>query len=63
MPEEIADKTKRDLYYKCSHCGDEIFWNTNKKLTYCKCKKLCVDGCEYYIRVGGDKNDYKSILK
>ena len=65
MSQEIANKTKKDLYYKCTHCGDEIFWNTNKKLTYCKCKKLWVDGCDDYIRIGGDrdKGDYEVIKK
>ncbi|MDO8451337.1 MAG: hypothetical protein Q7S76_00525 [bacterium] len=45
MPKEIANKTKEETYYKCTHCGDEIFWNTHKKFTYCKCKKIWVDGC------------------
>jgi len=30
MPKEIANKTKEETYYKCTHCGDEIFWNTHK---------------------------------
>jgi hypothetical protein len=63
MPKEIANKTKKETYYKCTHCGDEIFWNTHKKLTYCKCKKIWVDGCEDYIRIGGDKADYEKISK
>ena len=58
MPKEIAIKTKGETYYKCTHCGDEIFWNTHKKFIYpireldasngasCKCKKIWVDGCE-----------------
>jgi hypothetical protein len=64
MPREIA-KNKKETYYKCTHCKDEIFWNTNKKLTYCKCKKIWVDGCEDYVRVGGDrdKGDYEVINK
>ena len=28
--------------------GDEIFWNTYKSMTYCKCGALGVDGCEFY---------------
>ncbi|MEK7075214.1 MAG: hypothetical protein AAB948_00235 [Patescibacteria group bacterium] len=63
MPKEIAIKTKEETYYKCAHCGDEIFWNTHKKLTYCKCKKIWVDGCEDYVRIGGDKGDYEVIKK
>ncbi|MFZ2300062.1 MAG: hypothetical protein WAW00_02935 [Candidatus Moraniibacteriota bacterium] len=63
MPKEIADETKKETYYKCAHCGDEIFWNTRKKLTYCKCEKIWIDGCEDYVRVGGDKADYSVIEK
>ena len=71
MPKEIANKTKGEIHpirelavsngasYKCTHCGDEIFWNTHKKFIYpirelnasngasCKCKKIWVDGCEF----------------
>ena len=50
-------------YYKCNHCGDEIFWNTHKKLIRCKCGKIYVDGCEDYIRIGGNKEDCKVINK
>ena len=75
MPKEIAIKTKEEIhphtkgifgvgaYYKCTHCGDEIFWNTHRKLTHCKCKKIWVDGCEDYVRVGGNEGDYKVIHK
>ena len=60
---EIATKTKNGPYYKCTHCGDEIFWNTHKKFTYCECKKIWVDGCEDYVRVGGAEKDYEVIHK
>ena len=60
MKKEIA-KTENKTYYKCAHCGDEIFWNTHKKLIHCKCKAIYVDGCEDYIWVGGNKEDYKLI--
>ena len=63
MPKEIATTTKQETYYKCTHCGDEIFWNTHKKFTYCKCKKIWVDGCEDYVRVGGNEGDYTVITK
>jgi len=63
MSKEIANKTKEETYYKCIHCGDEIFWNTHKKFTYCKCKKIWVDGCEDYVRVGGNEGDYRVIHK
>lgn len=62
MQKEIAT-TKKDLYYKCTHCGDELFWNTQKKMISCKCGKIYVDGCENYIRIGGNKKDYKVIHK
>jgi len=65
MPKEIANKTKEETYYKCTHClpaialakesRDEIFWNTHKKFTYCKCKKIWVDSCEDYVRIGGNE--------
>ena len=59
LPVQILD------YKICSgtHCGDEILWNTHKKFTYCKCKKIWVDGCEDYVRVGGNEGDYKVITK
>ena len=63
MPKEIANKTKEETYYKCTHCGDEIFWNTHKKLTHCNCKRISVDGCEDYIRIGGKEEDRKVITK
>ncbi len=63
MSNKIANKTKKGIYYKCSHCEDEIYWNTNKKFTECKCKAIYVDGCEDYVRVGGDKKDYEEIFK
>jgi len=63
MPKEIANNTKENTYYKCTHCGDEIFWNTHKKFTYCKCKKIWVDSCEDYIRIGGKEEDRKVITK
>ena len=56
-------KNKKETYYKCTHCGDEIFWNTNKRLVSCRCGKIYVDGCEFYVRIGGDEKDYKVIKK
>lgn len=62
MKKEIATKNKQ-LHVKCTHCSDEIFWNTHKRLTRCKCGKIYVDGCEDYIRIGGNKKDYKMVQK
>ncbi len=56
-------KIKKQTYYKCTHCGDEIFWNTHKVLTECQCQAIYVDGCEYYVRLGGSKGDYEVIQK
>ena len=56
-------KSKKEAYYKCVHCKDEIYWNTHKKLTYCKCGAMGVDGCEYYVRLLGEKKDYKEVLR
>ena len=61
MPTNEALKT--DTYYKCKKCGDEIFWNTHKKYTSCKCGALAVDGCEGYIRLIGNKEDWEGIEK
>ena len=55
--------SKKETYYKCTHCGDEILWNTRKNLTFCKCKKITIDGCEFYVRVVGNKEDYRIIKK
>ena len=44
--------------YKCKKCGEEIPGNTNKNLATCKCGALAVDGCEDYVRVIGDKEDW-----
>jgi hypothetical protein len=54
---------KTDTYYKCKKCGDEIFWNTHKKYTACKCGALAVDGCEDYVRLIGNKEDRETITK
>lgn len=54
---------KKETYYKCAHCGDEIYWNTRKQLIYCKCGALGVDGCEFYVRLLGDEKDHEEILK
>ena len=62
-PKEIANNTKEEIYYKWTHCGDEIFWNTHKKLTHCHCKRIYVDGGEHYVRVGGKEEERKVITK
>ena len=63
MLKEIATKTKKEIHYRCKKCGDEIYWNTHKKLVHCKCDKISVDGCEYYVRINGNEGDYKIIKR
>ena len=55
MPTTTATKTKKDIYFKCLQCGDEIFWNTHKQMIFCQCGALGIDGCEYYARIIGDE--------
>ncbi len=59
----IKHKPKKETYYRCKKCGDEIYWNTHKKMTYCKCGAIAIDGCEYYVRINGNEKDYEKILK
>ena len=52
-----------------------VNWNTHKKFIYpvrehstsngasCTCKKMWVDGCEDYIRIGGKEEDREVITK
>jgi hypothetical protein len=63
MPKEIAKKTEKKIYVKCKKCGDEIFGDTRKRMTDCKCGAIAVDGCKEYVRVIGEKEDYEEILK
>ena len=58
-----TSENKKETYIKCKKCGTEIYWNTHKKMTPCKCGAISVDGCEDYVRVGGDKTDYEEIQK
>ena len=56
-------KTQKEIYYQCRICGDEIYWNTHKKMIACKCGALEVDGCEDYVRLIGDEKDRRQIKK
>jgi hypothetical protein len=62
MTKEIANKTEKKIYIKCKKCGDEIFGDTRKKMTDCKCGAIAVDGCEDYVRVIGDEENYEKII-
>jgi len=54
---------KKEAYYKCRKCGDEIYWNTHKQCVSCRCGALAVDGCADYVRVIGDRKNWRRILK
>lgn len=62
MP-KIKKKHKVEFYDRCKICGDEIYWNTHKKMVYCRCEALAIDGCEFYIRVIGDEKNHEIIRK
>lgn len=53
----------KETYIKCAKCGDEIFGDTRKKMTYCTCKAIAVDGCEDYIRIIGTNENYEIIQR
>lgn len=59
----VANQNKIETYIKCKKCGTEIYWNTQKKMTPCKCGAIEVDGTEGYVRVIGNKEDYEEIQK
>ncbi len=59
----MKTEIKKETYWKCKKCGDEVYWNTHKKLIYCKCGALGVDGCEGYIRILGDEKDRETIVR
>lgn len=63
MPVTNSTKASTDTYYKCKKCGDEIFGNTHKKYTACKCGALAVDGYEDYVRLIGNNEDWETITK
>ena len=55
------ETTKKRNCIKCKKCGGEILSNTHKKMIYCECESIAVDGCEDYIRVIGNERDYEII--
>ena len=63
MKTEIANKIKKEIHYRCKKCGDEIYWNTRKKMIMRKCVALGVDGCEFYVRLIGNEADREEIKK
>ena len=63
MEKKITNKIEKKIYIKCKKCGDEIFGDTQKRMTDCKCGAIAVDGCEDYVRVIGEEGDYEEISK
>ena len=53
----------RVLYYKCKKCSSLIEPNTGKKLKFCKCGKIGVDGSYDYSRIVGDRKFLLSITE
>lgn len=54
-------KLKQGDYCECLKCGDRISYNTDRKLIYCKCGTIAVDGSELSTRIIGNPEDYRSI--
>ena len=54
---------KKEVYWRCKKCGDEIYWNTHKKMIMCKCGALGVDGCEFYMRLIGNESDREEVRR
>jgi hypothetical protein len=62
MKNKVLNKRpKYETYYECLKCGDRIPWNTGKKMVSCKCKAIAIDGCEFYTRIIGNKEDLKEV--
>lgn len=57
----MSKKLKKGFYEECLKCGDRIPSDTNKKMIYCKCGALAVDGCEFYTRIIGDSKNCRGI--
>lgn len=61
---DIIDTTvKEAAFIKCKKCGMGIYFNTHKRMTPCTCGAIQVDGCEYYFRMIGNKEDYELVHK
>lgn len=55
MAKEIAIKIEQEIY----PVREPVASNGAS----CKCKKIWIDGCEDYVRVGGNEGDYEVITK
>ena len=59
----MAKHNKKEVYWRCKKCEDEIYWNTHKKMIMCKCGALGVDGCEFYVRLIGNESDREEVKR
>ncbi len=59
----MSKKETQKIYCKCKTCGDEIYSDTKKVMTWCSCGAMGVDGCEGYIRIIGDNKNAELIEK
>lgn len=50
-------------FHNLARINDMATNTKTKGETYYKCKTIAVDGCEDYIRVIGNEEDYKVITK
>lgn len=59
----VANQNKIETYIKCKKCGDEIYWNTHKKMTPYKCGAIEIDGSKELVRIIGKEEDYLTLNK
>lgn len=59
----VTNTLKKETYIKCKKCGDEVYFNTQKKMIPCTCGAIEVDGCEDYVRVVGVEGTYEEVKK
>ena len=43
---------------KCLTCGDSIKSSYEGHFIKCECKKVFIDETRYYVRIGGDPENY-----
>ena len=59
----VANIIKNVTHIKCKKCSTEIYQNTHKSMTPCKCGAISVDGSKELVRVIGQPKDYEEIQK
>ncbi len=61
--DQVKNTIKKETYIKCKRCNTEIYQDTHKKMTSCKCGAVEVDGCGGYTRIIGKDVDYELLYK